>query len=152
MFLGRHEHTLDSKGRLSIPAGFRTQLQNLGEGTPVLTLGKNHLALYPHGEFVKLAADIESVAAIDPKVQEFQRAVLFGAEYCPIDKQGRILVPAGHRVHARLERDVVVAGKSNHVEIWNPELLEAELARTWENFDELAVAVANRSRGSSKED
>lgn len=152
MFIGSYEHTLDTKGRLSIPAEFRAEFQRIGDGTPILTNLRHCLALYPYEEWMDFAEQVESVAKVDPKVQAFQRFVLFGASPCPIDRQGRILVPARLREHARLERDVVVAGKDSCVEIWNPERLNAELAQTLANYDEIASDVASRSRRSSKED
>jgi MraZ protein len=117
-----------------------------------LTNLKHCLALYPYEEWMTFARRVQSVATVDPKVQAFQRFVLFGASPCPIDKQGRILVPARLREHARLERDAVVAGKDSFVEIWNPERLGSELAHTLANFDEIASDVDARSRAASKED
>jgi MraZ protein len=151
MFIGQHAHTLDAKGRLSIPVDFRSEFQRFGEGPPILTNLKACLALYPYQEWMKLANEVQSRAKVDPKVQAFRRFVMFGASPCPMDKQGRILVPTHLREHARLERDVVVAGNSDYVEIWNPELLKAELAHTLANYDELASNVDSRGQGVSKE-
>lgn len=146
MFLGRYAHTIDSKGRVSIPVEYRTEFQELGDEAPILTNVKDCLALYPYEAFMEYAQHLDSVAKVDPTAQAFERFMLSGATPCPIDKQGRILIPVHLREYARLERDVVIAGKSSLVEIWNPTLLEDELARTRAQFDQIATDVAMRGR------
>ena len=70
------------------------------------------------------------------------RFMVSGAVECPIDKQGRILVPPPLREYARLEREVTIAGVGNRIELWSKARFDEELARTQARYDEISAAVA----------
>jgi MraZ protein len=118
MFLGEHQHSLDAKGRVILPARFRDQL----EGGAVMAKALDGcLAVYPLGEFTAVAERAREAAQRGPAERQAARALFAGAvEFTP-DKQGRVAVPANLREFAGLTRDVIVAGMYHRIEIWDAE-------------------------------
>ncbi len=143
MFRGRHDHTIDVKGRVSIPAGFRMEIQRRSEKPPVITNDKDCLALYPYEDWVAFEERLVKASQLQPEVQAVTRFFVSNAEDAPIDSQGRILIPKHLRNHASLERQVTVAGMGSRIEIWDTHALEQELARTYDRLDEYRVVVAS---------
>lgn len=141
MFRGRHDHTIDTKGRLSIPAGFRMLIQRRGENPPILTNHRDHLALYPSDDWAKVEDNLLEMSDLQPDVQDYQRFVVSGAVECPIDNQGRILLPGYLREHADLKNKVTIAGVLGKIEIWNPDRFAAKQQRTLLRLDEIQVSV-----------
>ena len=117
MFLGRHSHNLDEKGRLALPARFR---EHLRDGV-VLTRGfDNCLLVYPIAAWTPLAERVSALSIGDPDVRLLRRMLFSNAADLLLDRQGRILVPAELRAHAGLEREAVVVGMHTFIEIWSP--------------------------------
>ncbi|HET9014199.1 MAG TPA: division/cell wall cluster transcriptional repressor MraZ [Thermomicrobiaceae bacterium] len=123
MFLGRYAHSLDTKGRLAVPARFREAL-----GTDVvITRGIDRcLSLYPMTAWEPLAERVSSLSISDPDARTFRRMVFAEAANAEFDRQGRILIPPDLRRYAGLDRDAVVVGMHTYVEIWSPEAWEAQ--------------------------
>ena len=115
MFLGRYEHTIDDKGRLTIPAKFRGKLSS---GT-VLTRGMDRcLFLFPTAEFETLAARIRELPITQEQAREFRRQMFADASADIPDKQGRVIVPSYLREYAGVENQVIIIGLDTYVEIW----------------------------------
>ena len=113
-----YSHTIDAKGRLIIPAKFREQL---GEEF-VLTKGLDGcLSIYPNDEWVAFEEKLRALPLTNKNARTFSRFFVAGATSCELDKQGRILVPATLREFAGLEKDVVLTGNINRIEIWSKE-------------------------------
>ena len=118
MFLGRHAHNLDAKGRLAIPARFR---DSLAEGV-VLTRGIDRcLALYPLEAWRPLAEKVAALPLTDADARNFRRLVFAEAADLALDSQGRILIPPDLRRYAGIEREALVVGVDTSIEIWSPE-------------------------------
>jgi MraZ protein len=118
MFLGEHQHSLDAKGRVILPARFRDQL----EGGAVMAKALDGcLAVYPVDEFERVAANLREARARGATERQAARTYFAGAVEITPDKQGRVAVPAHLRTFANLEREVIVAGNLDHIEIWNAE-------------------------------
>ena len=118
MFLGRYEHTIDAKGRLTIPAKFRG---DLASGT-VVTRGIDRcLFLFPVTEFEALAARIRELPITQEESREFRRQMFADASADIPDKQGRIIVPPYLREYAGVDTHVVVVGLDTYIEIWPAE-------------------------------
>jgi MraZ protein len=146
MFRGRHDHTIDKKGRLSIPSGFRMEIQRLGgDRAPILSQQKDHLTLYPHAVWEEIERDLIAKSTLLPDVQAYQRFVIANAAECPVDNQGRILVPAHQRHHAKLENKVTLAGVLNKIEIWNVKLFQQDQQMTLSRIEEIQVSVDQSS-------
>lgn len=119
-FIGHHTYSLDNKGRVSIPAEFREVLsERYDERLVVMKHYDRCLVAYPLEEWQKLDEKITALPTSDPMVTKYLRNYYSSAKVCELDKQGRILVPAPLKTHAGLDRDVVIIGLSNKLELWD---------------------------------
>jgi MraZ protein len=117
MFLGRFSHNLDAKGRLAIPAKFRSEL---AEGV-VVTRGIDRcLSVYPLAAWQILAEKVSALSISDPDARQFKRMVFAEAMDETLDGQGRIVLPPELRRYAGIDREAVVVGMNTYVEIWEP--------------------------------
>lgn len=118
MFMGEYSHTIDTKGRLIIPSKFR---EELGE-TFVVTKGLDGcLFVFSDEEWKAFEIKLKSLPLTNKNARQFARFFVAGAMPCELDKQGRILLPATLREFAGLEKDVVLTGMLNRIEIWSKE-------------------------------
>ena len=118
MFMGEYSHTIDIKGRLIIPSKFR---EELGE-TFVVTKGLDGcLFVFSDEEWKAFEIKLKSLPLTNKNARQFARFFVAGATPCELDKQGRILLPATLREFAGLEKDVVLTGMLNRIEIWSKE-------------------------------
>ena len=118
MFMGEYSHTIDTKGRLIIPSKFR---ELLGEEF-VLTKGLDGcLSIYPKEEWEAFEDKLRSLPLTNKDARTFSRFFLAGASSCELDKQGRILIPQTLREFAKLDKDVVLTGNLNRIEVWSKE-------------------------------
>jgi MraZ protein len=141
MFRGRYDHTIDGKGRLSVPRAFRGELEGGGENPPMLVLQKDHISLFPAEAWGAAEQRLKDLPEFDPDAQRLRRFFLAGSQPCPVDPQGRILVPAFMRDHADLGAKVILAGVIDRVEIWSPARFEQNQAATIANLDGIQRAV-----------
>lgn len=118
MFTGEYRHAVDEKGRLAVPARFRTQLEG---GCVVARWLDTCLAIFPMPAWEVLAAKVGGLPMTDPNARLLQRRLFAGAFETEIDKQGRLLVPQNLRAFAELQGEaMVVGGGQDHAEIWSP--------------------------------
>ena len=118
MFLGEFIHTIDEKGRLTVPAKFRA---DLAAGL-VVTRGIDRcLAIYPMEEWRRLAGQVSALPMTDRRARAFRRLVFANASDAIPDKQGRVLIPPRLREYAGLDGEVVVTGLNTYIEVWNPD-------------------------------
>ena len=141
MFRGCFEHTIDDKGRLSIPAKFRDALDTTFSPPLIVTRHKNCLIAYPADEWRALEARMSELPSLDSKVLAFRRFFYAPAQECPVDRAGRILVPPSLRSFAGLERDVVLSGMGKTFEIWARDRYETMMAQAMEDFDSIAQSM-----------
>jgi len=144
MFRGRSVHTIDAKNRISIPAGFRVEFEKRSDRAPILTNDAACLALYPYEDWCVFEESLLNLSSVDPDVGSYARFMVSGATECPIDKQGRILVPPALREYAGLDREVTVAGVGNRLELWDKVRFNAELSKTQARFVEISSTVAEK--------
>ena len=133
MFLGEYTHSLDAKGRLTIPAKYRNALVN----GLVVTRNPSEkcLFLFPQDEWERLAEKVSALPLTDPRSAAFRRAFFSAAEDLQPDGQGRILLSQRLRDHADIAADVVVAGMNKFVELWRPEIWEQKVVSESGNAD-----------------
>lgn len=124
MFRGRYEHTLDKKGRLSIPSRFREVLSERYDSRLVITTYDGCLISYPYAEWQKLEEKVAELPEFKKDTRAFLRFFYSSAADCAIDKLGRILIPQSLRDYAKLEKDVILVGAFKHVEIWSKAVWE----------------------------
>ncbi|MGB9698627.1 MAG: division/cell wall cluster transcriptional repressor MraZ [Thermodesulfobacteriota bacterium] len=143
MFRGRFEHTIDAKGRVSIPAKFRELLAEKYDDRLIITNFDRCLVAYPFEEWRVLEERISSLSLVKKEVKAFQRFFISGAVECPIDKLGRVLIPPSLRDYAQLEKSVIFAGMLKRFEIWSKERWIEEIKRSEEDFESMAAALAD---------
>ncbi|MEZ4288221.1 MAG: division/cell wall cluster transcriptional repressor MraZ [Polyangiales bacterium] len=144
MFRGRFEHSVDKKGRVSVPARFREVLASCGESKLVITTGlENCLVAYPMTEWMRFEERLNALPQFDRNVSKLKRIYVSGAVECDLDKMGRVLVPATLRKHASLDRDVLWAGMGNYMELWSTTAFDA-LTDSVLGDDEEKQAIADR--------
>jgi MraZ protein len=142
-FRGKSEHSLDAKGRLNFPSRFREVLRLKGSDEVVVVAPwVNHLRAYPLPEWESLETRLLTQGG-ENGISGFFRLVVGGAVECPIDKQGRILLPPDLRGDLQMGKDITVTGMLDWVEIWDRDAWAAETATTRENF---GVHVASLSK------
>ncbi len=118
MFLGEYTHTIDSKGRLTIPARYRG---DLAAGLVVTRGFDQNLILFPLEGWQNLAKRITERPLADDDMRSFRRRVFSGAVDLEPDRQGRILLPPYLRDFAAITTDVVIAGMFDYLELWSAE-------------------------------
>jgi MraZ protein len=143
MFRGRFEHTIDPKGRVSIPAKFRELLSEKYDDRIIITNFDRCLLAYPYEEWRSVEEKIGSLSMVKKEVKAFQRFFISGAAECPIDKLGRVLIPPTLRAYALLEKDVVFAGMGKMFELWSRERWTEEIKRAEENFEGMRESLAS---------
>jgi MraZ protein len=116
MFFGEYEHTVDDKKRLTLPARFR---DDLAAGVVLARGIEKNIDVYPRTSWDATMARIADLDSLSREAREMKRFVFAGATLAELDKQGRVLVPPHLVAHAGLEKDVVLAGVHDHIEIWD---------------------------------
>ena len=122
MFMGRYNHTIDPKGRLSIPSKYR---EILGDEFVVSKGMDDCLYVYANDDWKIFEGKLASLPLMSEEARQFARFFLSGAQAVTVDKQGRILMPQDLRDFAGLEKDVVLAGMGSRIEIWSLERWKA---------------------------
>ncbi len=141
-FRSRSEHTLDEKGRLNIPTRFREVLQNVYTENLMITNWDKCLKAFPVPEWKKVEDKLISDAAKNG-LSGFFRYVISGVVECPLDKQGRILLPNALRAEFGLNKDVVLNGMLEHFEIWDKASWLDETRRTRDKFKDYEQGLAS---------
>lgn len=144
MFMGEHQHTIDVKGRLHIPARFR---EGLGDKFVVTKGLDSCLFVYPPDEWANIEQKMRSLPFTRADARAFTRFFFAGAAECELDKQGRILIPANLRDYAKLNRDAVVIGVSSRVEIWSREQWDVYNAESATSVEEIAEKIVDLDLG-----
>lgn len=135
MFIGEYQHNLDDKGRLAVPAKFRSDL----EKGAVVTRGIDEcLFLYTKDEWNKLAIKLAELPISKANTRAFARLMLAGAMDVDLDKQGRIILPDYLRKYAGMEKKVIVAGLYNRLEIWDEDKWEKYKKGTEKESEKIA--------------
>src|SRR3989441_5863817 len=120
MFRGRYLHTIDPKGRLSIPAKFRDALRNDYDGRLVVVPNEVCLEVHPLEEWERIEEKLREKSLFDPDVRKLGRLYISRAKDTALDRAGRILIPQDVREQGGLTRDVtLVGGGRRHFEVWD---------------------------------
>jgi MraZ protein len=126
MFLGQYRHTLDDKGRLTVPARFRELLE---AGGYALQGFDRNLMVLTAPAFEAMIRQLNQMNLVDPHARELKRLLFSTADRIEPDKSGRILLPQFLRDLAGLDGDVMLVGVGDYFEIWAPPAWEAQFAR-----------------------
>ncbi|BAT48557.1 cell division protein MraZ [Bacillus altitudinis] len=135
MFMGEYQHTIDTKGRMIIPAKFR---DGLGEQF-VLTRGLDQCLFgYPMSEWKLIEEKLKALPLTKKDARAFTRFFFSGAVECDLDKQGRINIASNLLQYAKLEKECVVIGVSNRIELWSKSIWEQYTEEQEDSFAEIA--------------
>lgn len=138
-FRGSYQHTIDHKGRVSIPARFRRQLSGEANDTFVILRGFDTcVALYPADEYRRMEERLRGRSFTDAANRRFQRMLLLHARDETLDAQGRVALPPPLITHAELGKDVLVIGVLDHIEIWNPQLFDGYVGGSERSYEDIA--------------
>lgn len=138
MLLGEFNHSIDEKGRLIIPARLR---DDLGENFVICNGLEGCLFVYSQEEWSKFVAELETLPRMSKDARIYKRYFFGSASEGTFDKQGRVLVPTPLRKAANLEKDVVLVGVLDHVEIWDKTLWEEQSIVSEEELDAIAERI-----------
>jgi MraZ protein len=138
MFRGRYTHAIDTKGRVSIPSRFREVLNGREQQAFVVTNDLDPcLVAFPVETWLDEEKRVQTLPNFVPETLQFKRFYISGAQECPLDRQGRILIPPSLREHAQLQREALFVGLLEKFEIWSPELWKPKP----ENIDAMRMVL-----------
>ncbi|WP_027726142.1 division/cell wall cluster transcriptional repressor MraZ [Tuberibacillus calidus] len=138
MFMGEFQHTIDEKGRLIIPAKFR---EDLGP-TFVLTRGLDQCVFgYPMDEWKALEQKLKALPFTKKDARAFSRFFFSGASECQLDKQGRVNITPSLRDYAGLDKECVIIGVSNRIEIWSKSRWESYYEASESSFEQISESL-----------
>ncbi|HHV79998.1 MAG TPA: division/cell wall cluster transcriptional repressor MraZ [Firmicutes bacterium] len=138
MLIGEYQHTIDEKGRLTVPAKLRDALGDRF----ILTKGLDGCLFgYPVEEWKQLEAKLRELPLTKADVRAFVRLLLAGASECELDRQGRFVLPNNLRAHADIDKDVIITGVSTRIEIWSRQRWEEYRDKAEKNFEGVAEGI-----------
>ncbi len=144
MLLGEHEHSLDDKNRVTLPAKFR---QAFAAGVFVAKGVDPCLLVFPPEGWERLVeGHMDGLNPFSREARQMSRYLFAGAIETELDKQGRIMLPAPLAEHARLTREVIVAGVRDHLELWSPDAWRQELDDVGRSAELVAERLASAPR------
>jgi MraZ protein len=136
-FTSEYECKLDAKGRLVLPARIKNGLPETSGNELVVGLGfEKCLMVYPLIEFKKIYAKVAGLSEFNPEFRRLQRNFFRGNTVVELDNSGRFLIPKQMLNYAQLEKEVIVVGMGNKVELWNPVLYREQLYDNQNEFSE----------------
>lgn len=142
MFRGRFHHQTDTKGRLSVPSRFRELLASNYDERVIVTNFDQCLWAYPVPEWQELERKVALLPQFKEEVKALERVFISAAVECPIDKQGRILIPPSLREYAAIGRDVVIVGMTKRFEIWARERWDVVFSSAQQKLEGLGDKLA----------
>ncbi|MED4226097.1 division/cell wall cluster transcriptional repressor MraZ [Neobacillus cucumis] len=135
MFMGEYHHSIDTKGRLIVPSKFRDELGDMF----IITRGLDQCLFgYPLSEWSLIEEKLKGLPLTKKDARAFTRFFFSGATESELDKQGRINIPTPLLQYAKLEKECVILGVSNRIEIWSKQIWEDYFSQSEESFAEIA--------------
>ncbi|MDO4522571.1 MAG: division/cell wall cluster transcriptional repressor MraZ [Eubacteriales bacterium] len=140
MFMGEYNHAIDTKGRLIIPSKFRDELGD----EFVVTKGLDGcLFVFPNTAWQAFEEKLRALPLTNKSARKFSRYFVAGATPCELDKQGRILLPVSLREFAGLEKDVVLTGMLDRIEIWSKDKWSENSSYEEDEMDDIAEQMCD---------
>ena len=143
MFRGQFTHSVDAKGRISLPVRFRDQLTGASDPRIVVTpaIFDACLHVYPIKAWEEFEAKVNELPSLDRHAVKFRRLYVSAAVECELDGAGRLLVPQELRTHAKLDKDALWAGMGPKLELWAKPEWDRAIAMTPEEAEALRTAM-----------
>jgi MraZ protein len=141
-FKGQAEYSIDSKGRVAIPAKMRNAMNPEAKGTFTMTRGFEHCVfLYPQDRWSEMEDEFSTLSPFNREARAFMRNVLRWAEEVTLDGQGRISLSKPLSEFANLSEKALIIGALDHIEIWDPDTFDSYLNEQPEDYETLAERV-----------
>jgi MraZ protein len=142
VFKGQYIYSVDSKGRISIPAKLRKHVSPESNDTFIMTQGTEKcIDIYPLDQWNVLESKLHQLNLFNPDHARFSRILLQNAFDDTLDSQSRILIPQNLLTYAGITKDVLILGVSTKMELWNPSVYENYLNSSEESFEQIAARV-----------
>lgn len=139
MFLGEYQHTLDAKGRLSLPAKFRAEMT----GRLVVAKGlEGCLYVSSADSYERFLSQLTETGDFDPKFRQVRRFFTSGAVDTELDSAGRVIIPAVLRDYAKLDREVAVIGNGDRIELWDAQIWASYNGETTDRIEDVTRELA----------
>ena len=148
MFKGQFSYSIDSKGRISIPAKLRKQVAPESNDTFVMTQGTaTCIDIYPLDQWTQIEERLLKLNSFDPKEAQFLRMILPLVFEDRLDSQSRILIPQNLISYAKIEKEVLIIGALQKIEVWNPKIFKEYLEQATETYEQIAAKVMAPGNG-----
>lgn len=142
MFRGQFTYSIDSKGRISIPAKLRKHVSPEANETFVMTKGTaSCVDIYPLDEWQQIEQKLLKLNPFNPDDAKFIRMFSQFASEDTMDSQARILVPQALIEYAKIEKEVLILGALKKIEVWNPKVYEEYINKSPESYEQIAAKV-----------
>ena len=142
MFMGEYHHSIDDKGRLIIPAKFRSELGDKF----IITRGiENCLFAYPEKRWEEIVHKLESLPFTKKDARNFTRFFLSGATVAEFDKQGRVNITSPLINYASIEKECIIIGTGDRLEIWSEDAWNSFFDSASINMSDIAENLFNES-------
>ena len=142
MFRGQFSYSIDSKGRISIPAKLRKQISPEANDSFIITQGTaTCIDLYPLDQWQLIEEKLLKLNPFDPKDAKFIRMISQFATEDNLDSQSRILIPQILIEYAKIDKEVLILGALKKIEVWNPNVYKEYLEQTNETYEQIAAKV-----------
>ena len=142
MFKGQFSYSIDSKGRISIPAKLRKHVTAEANDTFVMTQGTAAcIDIYPNDQWQQFEEKLLKLNPFNPMEAKFIRMIMQHASDDTLDSQSRILIPQNLIEYAKIEKEVLILGALKKIEVWNPKVYEEYLKQSDETYESIAAKV-----------
>lgn len=143
-FRGEFHHSIDDKGRVSIPSRLKDVILSLYGGRLIVTRTPYCLEAYSPEEWAEVETWIGQLSRVNTEAQRYKRFFYSAATDVEMDKQGRILIPPHLRNSAGLATDIVLVGMQNKLEIWSRERWEQDQQMLLDQWDRITDALSDK--------
>ena len=146
MFVGSFKYSIDTKGRIALPAKMRKYVNPEANDTFILTRNSAKcIDIYPMDTWKELAAErLNKLNHFDPKEAMFIRMFLQEAAEDNLDSQSRLLIPKNLIEYAEIKNEVFILGAVKKIEVWNPDVYESYIKENLQSYEEIAKDVMKR--------
>ncbi len=142
MFKGQFTYSVDSKGRISIPAKLRKHVSPEANDTFIMTKGTDAcIDVYPLDQWTQFEKKLLDLNQFKPNDARFIRMILQNASEDTLDSQSRILIPQSLLEYAEIEKEVLILGALKKIEIWSPKVYEEYIKQSPETYEQIAAEV-----------
>ncbi|MCI0707810.1 MAG: division/cell wall cluster transcriptional repressor MraZ [Ignavibacteriae bacterium] len=141
-FKGRYEYSVDSKGRVALPAKLRKNVSPAANDTFIITRGfEQCLFVYPQDEWNKVEESVRGLSPSNPQHRFFVRTLLQWATDVQLDGQSRLSIPQDLLKFSGIENEVLILGVMERIEIWNPKIYEQYMNNQPATYETVAESV-----------